>query len=122
MDLSHLHYKIQKILLYLIIYYSILFYSILFYLMTVNLVQWRAALGIFNCRSLVMSHHVCNLTKNFVSMFQVSSFATLLALFCKCFYFLLTLVYMFVVLQCHGDNEPNPGPRKLKTNIFLVCH
>ena len=38
------------------------------------------------------------------------------------FTFLLTLVYMFIILQCHGDIEPNPGPRKLKANNFPVCH
>ena len=39
--------------------------------MTVNLVQLRAVTGIFNCRSSAMSRHVCNLTKNSVSMFEV---------------------------------------------------
>ena len=39
--------------------------------MTVNLVQWRALIGIFNSWSSAMSCHVCNLTKNFVSMFEV---------------------------------------------------
>ena len=29
---------------------------------------------------------------------------------------------MFIVLQCHGDSELNPGPWKPKTNKFLVCH
>ena len=28
---------------------------------------------------------------------------------------------MFIILQCHRDIEPNPGPRKLKTNNFSVC-
>ena len=67
-----------------------------------------------------MSCHVCNLTKNFVSMFAV-------LLLCwhhfeSAFIFLLTLVYMFIILQGHGDTEPNPGPRELKTNNFSVCH
>ena len=39
--------------------------------MRVNLVQWRAVTGIFNWRSSAVSRHVCNLTKNFVSMFEV---------------------------------------------------
>ena len=38
------------------------------------------------------------------------------------FIFLLTLVCIFIILQCHGDIEPNPGPRKLKTNLYSVCH
>ena len=31
------------------------------------------------------------------------------------------LVYMFIFLQCHGNNGPDPGTRKLKDN-FSVCH
>ena len=38
------------------------------------------------------------------------------------FIFLLTLVCIFIILQCHGDIESNPGPRKLKTNLYSVCH
>ena len=86
----------------------------------VNLLQWRAVIGFFSCLSSAMSCHVCNLTKNFVSMFGV-------LLLCwhhfeSAFIFLLTLVYMFIILQGHGDIEPNPGPRELKTNNFSVCH
>ena len=88
--------------------------------MTVNLVQWHAVIGIFNCRSSAMPHHVCNLTQNFVSMFEV-------LLLCwhyseSAFIYFLTLVYMFITLQCHGDIKSNPGPRKLKTNNFSVRH
>ena len=54
--------------------------------------------------------------------FYVWSFATLSALFWECFYFLLALVYMFIILRYHGDTEPNPGPRKLKTINFSNCH
>ena len=39
--------------------------------MTVSLSQWRAVIGLFNCRSSAMSCHVCNLAKNIVSMFEV---------------------------------------------------
>ena len=28
---------------------------------------------------------------------------------------------MFILLQCHGDIEKNPGPRKLKKSLS-VCH
>ena len=31
-------------------------------------------------------------------------------------------MYILIILQCHGDIESNPGPRKLKTNSFSVCH
>ena len=77
--------------------------------MTVNLVQWRAVTGIFNCQSSAISYHGCNLTENFVSMFKV-------LLYCwhyleSAFIFLLTLVYLCII-----------GPIKLKTNSFKVCH
>ena len=88
--------------------------------MTVNLATWRTVIGIFNCRKSAMCSHVCNLTKNFVSMIEV---------LLQCWHYvegasisLLTLVYIFVFLQCHGDIELNPGPRKPKSNNFSVCH
>ena len=88
--------------------------------MTVSLAQWRAVIGIFSCRKVAISCHVCNSAKNFVSMFEV-----LLCCWCyfeSAFLFLLTLTYMFIFLQCHRDIEPNPGPRKQKPNYFSVCH
>ena len=88
--------------------------------MRVNLVQWRAVTGIFNWRSSAVSRHVCNLTKNFVSMFEVLLLCW--HYFDIAFIYLLTLVYMFIILQCHEDIEPNPRSRKLKTNKFSVCH
>ena len=88
--------------------------------MTVNLVQWRVVTGIFNCRSSAMSLHVCNLTKNFVSVFQ--NLLLCWHYFESAFIFLLKLVYKFIIWQCHGNIEPNLGPRKLKTNNFSVCH
>ena len=33
-----------------------------------------------------------------------------------------TLLYIFVLLLCYGDIEPNPGPKKLKKNSLSVCH
>ena len=30
----------------------------------------------------------------------------------------LTIVYIFIILKCHGDIESNPGPRKLKIDLF----
>ena len=38
--------------------------------MSVNFVQWRVVIGIFNCRSPSIPRHVCNLTKNRVFMFK----------------------------------------------------
>ena len=88
--------------------------------MTVNLVQWLPVIVIFNCRSLEMSHYVYNLTKNFVSIFDVLLLCW--HYFESAFIVLLMFVYMHIILQCHGDIEPNPGPRKLKTNKFSVRH
>ena len=36
---------------------------------------------------------------------------------------LFTLLYIFALLQCHGDIELNPGPEKLLNNKSLsICH
>ena len=78
-------------------------------MMTVNLVQWRAVIGIFNCQSSAISYRGCNLTENFVSMFKVLLYFW--HYFESAFIFLLTLVYLCII-----------GPRKLKTNSFSVCH
>ena len=53
-----------------------------------------------------------NLTKNFVTLFEVLLFCW--HYFESAFIFLLTLVYILIFLQCHGDIEPNPGPKKKK--------
>ena len=71
--------------------------------MTINLVQWCAVIGIFSCCSSAISRHVCNLTKNFVSMFEVLLLCW--PYFESAFIYLLTLVYMFITLQCHGDKS-----------------
>ena len=88
--------------------------------MTVSLVQWRALIGIFNCRisgTSTNNRYRYNLIRKFLSMFEN------LLLF---YYYLegehitvITLLYIFVLLLCHGDIEPNPGPKKLKKNPFL---
>ena len=67
-----------------------------------------------------MSCHICNLTKNFVSVLNVLLLC--FYYFESAFIFLLTLVYMFIILQCHEGIEPNLGPRNLKANNFSVCH
>ena len=88
--------------------------------MMVNLVFWRAVIGIFNCRRSAKLSCKCNLNKNFFSLLEVLLFCW--HCFESAFIFLLTLVYMFIFLQCHGDIELNPGPKKLKTNNLSVCH
>ena len=32
------------------------------------------------------------------------------------------MIYIYIFLQCYGDIEINPGPRKLKINSFSICH
>ena len=88
--------------------------------MIVSLVQWGAVIGILNSQSSAISYHVCNLTRNFVSMFAV-------LLYCWHYFesdsiFLLTLIYILIILQCYGDIESNSGLKKLKPNSFSVCH
>ena len=80
--------------------------------MTVSLVQWRAVIGVFNCRSLVMSKNSENyLVNNFISL--IESLLLLCHYFESAYIFLFTLLYLFVLLQCHGDIELNPGPKNL---------
>ena len=83
--------------------------------MKVSFFQWRAVIGIFNCRVSAMSTNCeCKLSRIFISMLEI---------LLLCYYYLkstyisvLTLLCMFILLQCHGDIEKNPGPRKLKIN------
>ena len=89
--------------------------------MTVSLVQWRAVIGVFNCRILVMSKNCENyLVNKFISL--IESLLLLYHYFESAYIFLFTLLYLFVLLQCHGDIELNPGPKNLKTTLFSVCH
>ena len=80
--------------------------------MTVSLVQCRAVIGVFNYRILVMSKNCENyLVNNFISLAE-----TLLLFhhyFESAYIFLFTLLYLFVLLQCHRDIELNPGPKNL---------
>ena len=80
--------------------------------MTVSLVQWRAVIGVFNCRILVMSKNCDNyLVNEFISL--IESLLLLYHYFESAYIFLFTLLYLFVLLQCHGDIELNPGPKNL---------
>ena len=89
--------------------------------MTVSLVQWRALIGIFNCRiSGTSTDNRYNLMRKFVSMLEnLLLFYHYLEGVCIT---VITLLYIFVLLLCHGDIEPNPGPKKLKKNSLSVCH
>ena len=71
--------------------------------MTVNLVQWRGVIRNFNCSSSAVSYQVCNLTKNFAFIFKVLFYCW--HYFESAFLFLSTLVYLFIILQCHWDIE-----------------
>ena len=80
--------------------------------MKVSLFQWHAVIGIFNCR--VSTNCECRLSRNFITMLDILLFP---------YYYLestnmsfLTLLHMFILLQCHENIEKNPGPRKLKKN------
>ena len=80
--------------------------------MTVSLFQWRAVVGTFNCRmSVVPTNCERKLSGNFITMLEI-------LLICYYYFentamFFLMLLYMLILLQCHGDIEKNPVPRKL---------
>ena len=83
--------------------------------MTVSLVQWRVVVGVFNCRILLMSKNGENyLVNNFVSL--IESLLLLCCYFESAYIFLFKLLYLFVLLQCHGNIELNPGLKILKIN------
>ena len=86
--------------------------------MTVSLAQWRPVLGIFNCRRLAASAKlVLNITNNFDSLLEILFLCW--HYFESTFIFLLTLVHLFLFLQCQGDIEPNPCPRNIKKKFHL---
>ena len=89
--------------------------------MMVSLVQWRAAIGIFNCRSLEMhKNFICNKFKVLVTTLEcLFLFHHYLESF---FLSLLTILYMFLLLRSHGDIKLNPGPRKSNDNNLSVYH
>ena len=90
-------------------------------MMTVSLVQWRAVIGIFNCRSLKISKNfACNIRNNISTIFEC---------LILCFHYFenflfsfLTCLYIFLLLRSHGDIELNPGPNKSKENNLSICH
>ena len=85
--------------------------------MTVDLVQWRAVIGIFNSR---ISAIFINKIINLISMFE-----TLLLFYHYTegvYITIITLLFIFVLLLCHGNTEINPGPKKLKKNSLSVYY
>ena len=89
--------------------------------MTVSLVQWCALTGIFNCWI------PGTLTKNRFNL--IRNFGCTLENLLLFYHYLeavnisiITFLYIFVLLLCHGDIEPNPDPKKLKKISLSVCH
>ena len=89
--------------------------------MTVNLVQWREVIGIFNSRiSGIFINKRYNIIINLISMFES---LLLFYHYVEGVYITITaLRFIFALLLCHGDIEINPGPKKLKKNSLSVCH
>ena len=89
--------------------------------MTVNLVQWRAVIGIFNFRiSGIFINKRCNIIINLISMFE-----TLLLFYHYVegvYITIITLLFLFALLLWHGDIEINLGAKKLKKNSLSGCH
>ena len=89
--------------------------------MTVSFVQWHAVICVFNCRILVISK-ICEnyLVNNFI--FLIESLLLLCHYFESAYIFLFMLLYLFVLFQCHGDIELNPGLKNLKNKLLSVCN
>ena len=60
------------------------------------------------------------MTKNFGSLFE--SLFLCFDYLKSTLLFFLTFLCILILLQCHGDVELNPGPRKSKGNTVSVCH
>ena len=89
--------------------------------MMVSLVQCSAVIRIFNCQGVTIpKNHLCSLSKNLICLFKI--LLVCWHYFESAFIFLLALTYIFLLLQCHGDIELNPGPQKVKTKSLFVCH
>ena len=84
--------------------------------MGINVVQWRCSVGMFNCWCLKTTKDLVNNPSKI--LFILSELLFVLLHYSECFFSLLTLLYLFTFLKCHGDIEINPGPRKLKLVLF----
>ena len=60
------------------------------------------------------------LVNNYISL--IESLLLLCHYFENAYIFLFMLLYLFVLLQCHGDIELNAGPKKLKNKLLSVRH
>ena len=84
--------------------------------MTVSLAQWRAVIDIFNCCSSVMSKSCKrNLTSNFISENLLLFYHYQESVYIN----LIMLLYILVLLQCHGDTQLNSDPKKTKGKFTL---
>ena len=63
---------------------------------------------------------MCNMSKNLDFIFECLFLC--FHSFESVFLSLLTFLYIFLLLQSHGDVELNSGPRKTKGNTLSVCH
>ena len=80
--------------------------------MTVSLVQWRGLIGIFNCRiSGTSTNNRYNHIRIFASMFE--NFLLFYHYLKGACTNVITFLFIFVLLLCHGDIKPNSGPKKL---------
>ena len=89
--------------------------------MTVNLVQWRAVIGILNSPiSEIFINKRYNIIINLIPLFE-----TLLLFYHYVegvYIAIITLLFIFALLLFHGDTETNPGQKKPKKNSLSVCH
>ena len=83
----------------------------------VSIDLWRAAIGNFNCHKRVT--RCVSFSKNvnsshFLSMmlYYVVNEANIIV---------VTFVYIFTFLLCHGDIQSNLGRKKLKPNYLSIC-
>ena len=89
--------------------------------MTISLVQSCALIGSFICWiSETSTNNRYNLIRNFGYMLQN------FLLFCQYLegvhITIITFLYFFVLLLCHGDTELSPGPKKLLKNSLSIYH
>ena len=86
--------------------------------MTVSLVKSCASVDICNCRlSGISTNNIYNHIRNFVSMPEnLLLFYHYLE---EIYITIITFLYNFVLLLCHGYIEPNLDLKKLKKSPFL---
>ena len=60
------------------------------------------------------------MVNNYISL--IESLLLLCHYFENAYIFLFMLLYLFVLLQCHGYIELKAGQKKLKNKLLSVCH